>query len=139
MRPLPARKVAWGIRVAAEGQGTARQLLPPLPSRVQAGALRGESPALHRGSHATKEGTGRRAHRVSRRVSTGASLRRLRRDRSRGARVRSPSRQGIWHRNRISRPRMEKRARRDCQVRGGLCKLSSSPHCRTRRLRSRGG
>jgi hypothetical protein len=59
--------------------------------------------------------------------------------RSARARVRPPRRQVVHDLKRAPRPQLEERPRRDRQVRRRLCKLSSSPDRRSRRISPRGG
>jgi hypothetical protein len=139
MRPLRQGEVLRGICLAAKSSGAAGQLLSAMSRGVQAQALSRQPPALHRDGAEAKEGLGRRTHRVCRRVPARASLRRLRGGRPGGPRVRPPQGQEVRHRPRPPRPRLAKRARRDCKVRRGLCKLSPSPHGTPGRLRTRGG
>ncbi len=47
MRAMPGEKAPSGICVETNKEGTTGQLLPALPCRVQAGALREESPKVH--------------------------------------------------------------------------------------------
>jgi hypothetical protein len=111
VRTLPWGEAAGGLCLAAEGSRASGQLLPTVPCRLQSRALPGSSPAIHQAGAGQKEGDRGRTARLSRRLSTRASLRRLR-----------------GH-----------RPRRDCKVRGRLCKLSSTPHRSSGWLRSCGG
>jgi hypothetical protein len=139
MRALQEGEVAGGIRLATAGARAAGQLLPTLPLRVSPGALPGEQTALYRGCSTAQESAGRRADPVPGRFPTGASLRRLRRGRSRGARVRPPAGQEVWDLRWHAGSPLAGRARRDCKVRGRLCKLSSTPHRKAGRLCPCGG
>jgi hypothetical protein len=139
MWPLQQAEGRRRFCLAPESPGAAGQLLPPVSRRVQAGTLRGQQAEVHRFGAAAQEGHCCRAHRVSRGLSTRASLRGLRRGRSCGAGVRPSSGQEIQHREDLEGPQMADRPRRDGKVRGRLCKLSSAPHRTSGRLHPRGG
>jgi hypothetical protein len=139
MLALQEGEARRGIRLAAPGAGAEGYLLPTLSRRVQAGALPGEQRALHRRSWTAQQSPSRRTDSVLGCFSTRASLRRLRRERSHRARVRPSSGQEVRDRKRHPRSQLARRPRRDCKVRGRLCKLSSTSHREAGRLHPRGG
>jgi hypothetical protein len=92
LRTLRTSKPLAEFAFAPKGARPARQLLPRLPGRVQARALRGQSRSLHRGRVTPESGSRPRASRVSDRVLRRAPLRQLRR--ARPARVLSSTTSG---------------------------------------------
>jgi hypothetical protein len=116
----------FNVCLAPPRPGAARHLLPRVPSRIQTRALSRQPRALHRSSDTPKRDAHSRAGAVPRRVSSRATLHRLRRVRPGRAGVRSPGGQGVRHLGGAAGPQMGGRAPRDRQVRGRLCKLSPS-------------
>src|SRR5215218_11105457 len=60
--PLRRAKADWGIRVAAEGQGPARLLLPAVSLSLWQGALPRQPAALHRPGRGGEASAPSRAH-----------------------------------------------------------------------------
>jgi hypothetical protein len=139
LRSLSEAQADRAIRVAPKGPRTGRQLLRRVPCRLQKGALRGKRPALRSGCPCSQASPSGHACDISHRVLPRACLRRLRRDRPARARVRSQERQALQHFDRPEGPQLAERSRRDCQVRRGLCKLSSTPNRPQGSVRTRGG
>jgi hypothetical protein len=128
LRTLLAVEAASRVCLASEGKGPARQLLSPVSGCIQTRALCGPPRALHRQCVATKARADRRAHGLPHRVLPRAAVRRLRRDRPSGPRVRPHRAQELQHLRGHPRPQMAVGTRRDRAVRGGLRELPSSPN-----------
>jgi len=125
--------------MASKGSGAEGYLLSVVPSGLSPGALPGKQTALHRRRGPTKESSARREVDLPDGLLPRPSMRRLRRDRSDRARVRSPPGQEVRHCHWDPEPQLERRAWGDCKVWRRLCKLSSSPHRKAGRLPPRGG
>ena len=128
LRALQNGETAGRVCLASAGAGAARYVLTTMPRRVQAGALPGQQAALHRRRRAAEESPSPGEDDLSDRLLPRPSLRRLRRGRSSGAGVRPSARQKIRDLSGHTGAALAGRARRDCKVRRGLCKLSSTPH-----------
>jgi hypothetical protein len=139
LRTLPAEQAELRFRLAPQGARTTRQLLPDLQSGLQTRALHKAPRALHRERRTAQTGPDRAANRLSDRAVPRAPVRRLRRVRPAGSRVRPSRAQELRHRCSPAQPQLAGNPRRDRRLRGGLCKLSSSADCPSRRLRARGG
>jgi hypothetical protein len=128
MRTLPPVKGCGRVRLASEGKGPARQLLPPVSSCIQTRALCGPPRALRRQCVASKARADRRAHGLPHRVLPRAAVRRLRRGRPSGARVRPHRAQEVQYLRGHSWSQMAVGTRRDRAMRCGLRELPSSPN-----------
>jgi hypothetical protein len=136
LRALLAVKAASRVRMASEGKGPARQLLPPVSGCIQTRALCGPPRALHRQCVNSKARADRRAHGLPHRVLPRAAVHRLRRGRPSGPRVRPHRAQELQHLRGHPRPQMAVGTRRDRAMRRGLRKLPSSPNSASRRVYS---
>jgi hypothetical protein len=111
------------FQLEAERSWSARQHVPGVPSGLQTRALPGEQTALRGSGPGTEAAACAPAHHVSRRVLPVPSLRRLRRDRRGGPRVRPPPRQVLRRRPGAPVSKLAEHPRRDRKVRGGLRQL----------------
>jgi hypothetical protein len=139
MWTMPSVKGLGELRLAPKGAGPARQLLPSVSRCVQTRALCGPPHALRRERLTTKTRADCRAHGRPRCVLARATMHRLRRDRPARPRVRPSWAQELQHRQGPSELHLAVRARRDCKVRRGLCKLSSTSNGPAGPIRTRGG